>query len=240
MKRKITIMCAWMLAMNSFCAFAQQSYPPDIFIYELDSCVTYTGKAPKITDFLVAFLNQDETSEVLGSLYDAWNHYLQGEPQEPCVQFTIDEKNGYLRYTFDSKLCNDYDDLNELFYYELCYWNCADSKHKIIAENIVSLDDGMYYLGQYSGTMFHIYDNATHKLYSIDDELLGAYVEPIIDESSSETGEQMTKYDEAVAVYHLPQKGKDITVDIYRGTQQNTGICLVWDGMRFHRQDKGK
>lgn len=238
MKRKLIIACTLMLSLNCISAFAQQSYPPDIFIYELDCCVSYTGKAPKITDFLVAFLNQDETSEVLASLNIAWNHYVLGEPQEPCVQFMVDEKNGYLRYTFNSKLCNDFDDLDELFYYELCYWNCSDGKHKIIAENIVSLENDMYYSGQYSGTMFHIYDNATHKLYSADDEMLGAYVEPQIDKSNSETGKQMTKYDETIAVYHLPQQGKDITVDIYHGTTQKTGIRLVWDGMRFHQKDK--
>ena len=229
-----------MLSLGSINALAQQSYPDEAFVYQLDSVVTYTGNAPKITDFLVAFLNQDETSEVLWSLDQAWNHYLLGEPQEPCVQFMVDEKNGYLRYTYNSKWCSDCEDFDELFYYELCYWNCSDGKHKIIAENIVSLDEGMYYLGQYSGTMFHIYDNATHKLFSADDELLGSYVEPIIDETDCETGKPMTKHDETIAVYHLPQQGKDITVDIYHGTKKKTGIRLVWDGMRFHRQDKGK
>lgn len=242
MKRAFAIICTLMLSLGSISVLAQQSYPDEAFIYELDSVVTYTGNAPKITDFLVAFLNQDETSEVLGSLYNAWQHYLLGEPQEPCIQFMIDEKNGYLRYTYNSEWCSDYDDydFNELFYYEMCYWNCSDGKHKIIADNIVSLTDGMYYSGQYSGTMFYIYDNATHKLYSADDELLGSSVQPIIDETDCETGEPMTKYDETIAVYHLPQQGKDITVDLYHGTKKKTGIRLVWDGMRFHRQDKNK
>ena len=46
----------------------------------------------------------------------------------------------------------------------------------------------------------------------------------------------MTRYDETVVVYHLPQQGKDITVDIYRGSLKKTGIRLVWDGMYFKRQ----
>ena len=47
----------------------------------------------------------------------------------------------------------------------------------------------------------------------------------------------MTNYDETVVVYHLPQQGKDITVDIYRGSLKKTGIRLVWDGMYFKRQE---
>ena len=236
MKKVIVIIFTALLSLGGISAFAQQSYPDDIYIYELDSVVTYKGKAPKITDFLEALLAQDETSEVLWSLSVCWEHYLQGEPQEPCVQFTVDEKNGYIRYAFDSNLCDDYDDIDDYFYFEMCYWNCSDGKHKIIAENCVSMMGGKYYLGQYSGTMFYIYDNDTHKLYSADDDLLGAEVDPEAYKSSFKKGEEMTRYDETVVLYHLPQQGKDIIVDIYEGKAQKTGIRLVWDGMRFHRQ----
>jgi len=117
-----------------------------------------------------------------------------------------------------------------------CYWNCSDGKHKIIAENDVSMMDGKYYLGQYSGPLFYIYDNATRKIYSADDELLGVYIDAEDFKSSFEKGDEMTNYDETVVVYHLPQQGKDITVDIYRGSLKKTGIRLVWDGMYFKRQ----
>ncbi len=236
MKKVIAIIFTALLSLGSISAYGQKSYPADIFIYELDSVVTYKGKAPKITDFLEAFLAQDETSEVLWLLSQCWNHYLLGEPQDPCVQFTVDEKNGYIRYTFDSNLCGDYGDEDDYFYYEMCYWNCADGKHKIIAENVVSMSGGKYYLGQYCGTTFYIYDNATRKIYTAEDELLGAHIDLEDYKSSLEKGDEMTKYDETVVLYHLPQQGKDITVDIYKGSLKKTGIRLVWDGMRFKRQ----
>ena len=144
MKKVIAIIFTALLSLSSISAYGQKSYPKDMFIYELEPVVTYKGKAPKITNFLEAFLAQDETSEVLWNLSQCWEHYLQGEPQEPCSQFTVDEKNGYIRYTFDSSLCDDYDDVNDYFYHEMCYWNCSDGKHKIIAENDVSMMDGLF------------------------------------------------------------------------------------------------
>lgn len=236
MKKVIAIIFPALLSLSSISAYGQKSYPKDMFLYELEPVVTYKGKAPKITNFLEAFLAQDETSEVLWHLSQCWEHYLLGEPQEPCSQFTVDEKNGYIRYTFDSNLCGDYDDVDDYFYHEMCYWNCSDGKHKIIAENDVSMMDGKYYLGQYSGTLFYIYDNATRKIYTADDELLGVYIDAEDFKSSFEKGDEMTRYDETVVVYHLPQQGKDITVDIYRGSLKKTGIRLVWDGMYFKRQ----
>ena len=216
-------------------AFAQQSYPDSIFAYQLENRVTYKGNAPKISDILTAYLNVEETDEVLGSMSDAWNHYLRQEPQEPCTQFMIDEKNGYLRYTFDTRLCDDFDDLDSQTFVEMCYWNCSDGKHKLIAENCVSMMDSKYMIGQYSGISFFLYDNASHKMWTVAEEDLGAYVEGLIDESNCETGEEMTSDGQTVVVYNLPQQGKDITVEIYRGNKR-TVTRLVWDGMYFKRQ----
>lgn len=236
MMKKMTMVCALLLAMNSMSAYAQQSYPKDFFGYELECDVNYQGKAPKIGDFVNAFLSLDETSEVLGALYTAWNHYLRNEPQESCYQFSIDEKNGYLQLSFDSQGCEGFDeDVRSQYTYEMCYWNCADGKHKLIADNFVDSQDGKYLIGQYSGISFFLYDNKTRKIYPVGTEDIGAYVDASIDESNFETGEQMTMHDETVVVYRLPQQGKDINVEIYDGNRKT--VCrLVWDGMRFHRE----
>jgi len=232
----VVMLCVSMLALHGFRALAQQSYPNDIFIYQLPNQVKYQGKAPKIGDFLACITqDEDETSEINGSLSVVWNHYLRNEPQEPCQQFIVDEKNGYLRYTFDAKLCDDFEDLDAQTIVEMCYWNCADGKHKLIAENVISMMDGKYVIGQYSGTMFFLYDNATRKMWAVDDELIGAYVEPVIDEANCQTGKEMTVSGETVAVYSLPQQGKDINVVVYRGNKK-TEARIVWDGMRFKQQ----
>lgn len=234
MKRKLIIMCTLMMLLNNIGAFAQKGYPKEIYIDELEVPVTYKGKAPKLGDFVDAFLNQDETSEVMASLYLAWNHYLRHEPLEPCTQFIFDERNGYLRYTYDAKMCGADDYLDLEAYYEMCYWNCADGKHKLIAESVIDMQEGKYYCGQYSGFSFHLYDNATHKLYTADDSLLGVYIDPNDKNLKYVTGEQMTLYDETVVVYRLPQQGKDITVEIYNGNKKAV-VRLKWDGMRFKR-----
>ena len=236
---------ALLIGMLALCCQAQQSYPKDFFDYPLDTRVSFTGKAPTITDFLVSFLNQDETSEVLGSLEIAWNHYVQGEPQEPCVQFMVDEKNGYLRHTDDSQLCEDLEDEDEdeeyeeydvKSYIEMCYWNCADGKHKLLAENCITIIDGKYALTEYSGISFFIYDNDSRKLFLVSEEDIGAYIEPELDDAATDTGKALTAFDDkAIVVYWLPQQGKDINVEIVSGTKREEAR-LVWDGMRFKRQ----
>jgi hypothetical protein len=45
----------------------------------------------------------------------------------------------------------------------------------------------------------------------------------------------MTVPDETIAVYSLPQQGKDINVVVYQGNKK-TEARLVWDGMRFKQQ----
>ena len=110
MMKKLIIMCALMLSMNSVVAFAQQAYTADVFCYQLSKKVTYKGKAPKIGDFLTAILDVDETSEIIGTLNDVWERYQRNEPLPPCHQFMLDEKNGYLRFRIFSAAMSRYMD----------------------------------------------------------------------------------------------------------------------------------
>lgn len=228
-----------LIGLLALCCHAQQSYPNDFFDYSLDDPVSFTGKTPKISDFLVNFLNIEQTSEVMGDLQDAWDHYLRHEPQDSCVQFMIDEKNGYLRHTFDSRLCDFFEDPDEescYNVYEMCFWNCADGKHKLLAENCVGMINDRYVSTEYSGVSFYLYDNDSRKLFPVSEEEIGAYIEPKLDESATDTGKTLTTFDdEAIVVYWLPQQGKDINVEIVSGTKREEAR-LVWDGMRFKRQ----
>ena len=233
-KLKITI-STLILVLTGISALAQQNYPKNLFVYALENRVSYQGKAPKISDFITAFLDVEETDEMMGNVRSAWEHYLRHEPQNPCVQLMVDEKNGYLRYTFDARLCEDFEDLDALTLFEMCYWNCADGKHKLIAVNVVSMMDGKYIVGQYSGINYYLYDNATRQIWIVSAEDLNAEIEPAIDEANYETGELMTMNDETVVVCKLPQQGKDINVDIYHGNRK-TSTGLLWDGMRFKRR----
>ena len=118
----------------------------------------------------------------------------------------------------------------------MCFWNCADGKHKLLAENCVGMINDRYVSTEYSGVSFYLYDNDSRKLFPVSEEEIGAYIEPKLDESATDTGKTLTTFDdEAIVVYWLPQQGKDINVEIVSGTKREEAR-LVWDGMRFKRQ----
>ena len=226
------------MCMVALCGYAQKSYPKDV-LTPVESEITkvkFKGAAPGICDFITTLNNQEEGMFMdSGNVIDSWNHYLNNEKQEPGADIIVDKKNGYVCQSFYFSYEINGETREEKATCEMCYWNCADGKHKLIAENVISMMDGKYVIGQYSGTMFFLYDNATRKMWAVDDELIGAYVEPVIDEANCQTGKEMTVSGETVAVYSLPQQGKDINVVVYRGNKK-TEARLVWDGMRFKQQ----
>ena len=236
---------------------AQVPYPKSFFEDSYFEQMKLKGKAPGIGDFATHFFESDAMPEIWGLAYDAWKHYQKHEPQTKGTSFVYDAKNGYLRFDVNYREAYGDDIENEeVSCIEMCYWNCADRKHKLFAINCKSMTDGRYYEAQYEGLVFQIYDNATRKLYVVSAADLGAEINVGTDENYSmkdgeyfvtdrETGkpkklneEEFNKwYDERpVIVYSLPQQGKDITVLIQRGAKKQTKY-LRWDGMRFSLKD---
>jgi hypothetical protein len=98
--------------------------------------VNFKGSAPTVTDFAwAAFpsLNYEDEEETgdrpWEALKSALECYNKGLPQEKGETLTIDTKNGYIVWEYSS---DDYDHISRL---EVCYWNEADGKHKLIAFN---------------------------------------------------------------------------------------------------------
>lgn len=250
MKRAIVIICIALLAVGGISILAQKkSYPKDIFGYELENRVTFKGNSPRISDFVTTFFKGEEMIEIWGTAKDAWNHHLRNEPQEYCAQIFVDEKNGYMRFFRDWKECDE--EIDDKSTIEMCYWNCADGNHKLFAVNCFSMSHDKYYIGQFSGINFYLYDNATHKLWAVNNEDIGAAVEventgyeydgnvyhvldPKTGQTKTLTSEEMDEWLEQspVLVYRLPQQGKDIIVEIHRGTEVSE-VTLKWDGMYF-------
>ena len=182
--------------------------------------VNYKGASPTISDFvsaLVASRDNDDDEECVDEAFNAiayaWEQYHKGLPLEEGQTLTIDEKNGYVLYEYRS----EYESIEHLVKIEMCYWNEADGKHKLLAYNVACFTNGKYSAGQFDGLYFYRYNNATKKMTWCDD-LKG--LEAVYD------------YDVCHS-FALPRKGKDITVTFWYENGKKTEKALKWDGHRF-------
>lgn len=177
--------------------------------------VNYQGAKPTIKDFAKAYITsllnpEDEEPEGDGlymyeSIQKAMECQEKGQPLEKNKTLTIDLKNGFLMY--EQK--DDY----YVYRIEMCYWNEADGKYKLFADNRWSFEDGKAILGQYDGLSFYRYDNASKKMARCNTP--GFDVE-YLDKS-----------------YALPRTGKDITVTQWDKNGKKTEKTLKWNGHGF-------
>ena len=211
---------AWLYCMS---ISAQVAYPDDMFSEEMAAQVEFKGAQPTISDFVNAFFNSDDAwPEIWGDCFDAWKNYKANKPQEKGSKVLIDTKNGYFRFTQNLKEVygEDWSDDDE-YDIEMCYWNCIDKKHKLFAVSLRGKEHDKWTEGQYDGIVFHIYVNATHKMYQVPTEDMGIDVS-----HNNSNGIFPTN------VFFLPQKGKDIRVETYIGENMKEHL-FKWDGMRF-------
>ena len=206
--RKITyaLMLLIALAWSGETAAQKFNYPdyPD----EDKITVKYQGSHPTITDFATAYLEYDrEDSDFYRIIYEAWERYLHDEPLGDNVSIDVDVKNGYMRYE------NIYPEEKDTIVYEMCYWNCADGKQKLVCANAIWMMEEGY--GSTVGTTFLVYDNAKKTMRFILPEDIGAL------------------YDgDGLSVFFLPRKGKDIRVSA-AGSGERWNEVLEWDGFQF-------
>lgn len=180
-----------------------------------------TFKVPDIVDFVTVFLSETE-DELRGSIAPEWQKYLKNEKLSKGVTITVDKKNGYVRYEMDEDVANPKNKTGYKSYVEYCYWNCADGTHKLFAENCGITQNGKAVFTEFSGLYIYAYDNATQKLFMIDQDLLG-----INDEMHGEV------------TFALPRVGKDIEESIING-EKTTQKKLVWNGKGFNlKENKG-
>ena len=148
---------AFLLACCSLTLFAQDGFK-----------VNYKGAKPTISDFIEAFVaeqsasleEEGENDESFNAFRQAWYLHRDGKPQDPGETFTVDQKNGYILYQIKRD--------KDLLKWEMCYWNEADGKHKLIAYNVWCFSDGKPSLGQFDGLSFLRYDNATKTMRFCD------------------------------------------------------------------------
>ena len=248
-----------LLLLSSIVDNAQQrTYPEDMLNYEYPYFITvkYKGASPTIVDLVTSLLNTEGAMLMdSGDFIDAWDHYLRHEPQEPGSQIIVDEKNGYvyMESTFQDE--SEGETREAKGFYEMCYWNCADGKHKLFAMTCNSMKNGRYVEGQTTGLSTQLYENARHIMWDVNESLIGLEVDPGTDENyesdgkgnhyvrDRETGEPLTLNEEEfyrwldekpVVFYRLPREGKDIIAEIHYATRIDT-VRLEWDGMKFKK-----
>lgn len=199
MKKGIFIICALAL----FCSLNAKAQDPFKNLTENTSVATY--KVPDIVDFVTGFLS-DPQDEHIGYLNGVWKKHLTNEALEKDEKVIVDSKNGYV--CFESGP----DEQGFKSVTEMCYWNCSDGLHKLFAENNAVSQNGKPIYTEFSGLYIYAYDNATQKLYLIDQDLLG-----------------LTEEVRGEAFFSLPRQGKDIKVSFGDGSQKT----LVWNGKGF-------
>lgn len=178
--------------------------------------VNYSGSRPNINDFVSAILSQEDIGESLGNMADNWELMQQNYPLREGVTFLTDLPNGYVR--FDSRYEDA--DMREHSYVEICYWNCSDGKHKLVAVNIGCEQHGKPVMTENTGIMFYKYDNSTRTLTYESAYDLGASIQV-----------------SPVVTYSLPRKGKDIKAVIH-APNRPTNILMKWNGTKFNQEQR--
>ncbi|MBR4266863.1 MAG: hypothetical protein IKQ46_12490 [Bacteroidales bacterium] len=207
-----TNLCLIALMLISMSISAQNTYPEEKRNAEYAITVTYNGQKPGINDFINAILDEPE-DEYNGALAETWENYKTNKPLGD-YKVTVDAKNGYV--SFEQKSDDGY-----VAKTEFCYWNCSDTKHKVVAQSLQLYQNGKIVETEFTGVNFFIYNNAAKKLYysttsdmNIDLEIDGNVY--------------------GIA-YNLPRVGKDITANVYSKNGKKD-VVIKWNGLRFDKQ----
>ena len=257
MKTIRTILCSAMLVLVGICAFAQTNpYPEENDEYAYAEIVKYQGQKPIINDFINTYFGEESEDELNGYLSDLWHRYLKNETLDKNEKVTLDAKNGFA--SFERVYPPDEDDPEgSKMLVEMCYWNSSDGNHKVFAESVQIFHGNVAIETEFSGINFGIYNNATHKITYVNQEVMGVYVKTGMenlgvivdkgeyflvnhdtDERKRITEEQFNKWwDEyPIVTYSLPRVGKDITAVINNRPEGKKEVIVKWNGLRFDVQ----
>ena len=167
------------------------------------------GSNPTITDFATAYLNNVKEHEFFGKVYSEWQRHLQKKRLSNNVCIIVDTRNGYMQYEIIQP------EEKDTIVMEMCFWNCADGKHKLVCANTYWILENDYGWNEYIGPHFYVYDNKTKLMREIYPEDIGAL------------------YDgDGLSVFFLPRKGKNIKVSA-AGSGERWDEVLEWDGFQF-------
>ncbi len=176
--------------------------------------VKFKGKAPSISDFVTALVNQEEAGELLGYIGREWENYQQGKPTQG--KFTLKSSYGFVRY--EETMENAGKDVTSIT--EFCYWNCRDGRHKVVALATNVYEDGVPAAWQFSGLTLYMYDRKTQRMEAVYNNDLG--IEDLGVNS--------------IIIYSLPDIGKNIIATANDPEKGECKFVYVWNGRRFNLQ----
>ena len=227
MKIPRIITCTWVLLMTMMFAPNLSAQTFEYPEYQGDEYepfpVNIQGKQPTITDFANTFLNLKKEEKFFNNVYKDWNNYLKKKPLSKNVSIILDVKNGYMKYNIINPVgIFNPEDINpeninpeDTIFMEMCFWNCADGKHKLVAANTVWVMDNDYGWDDFIGVYFYLYDDKKRTMRMILPEDIGALFDG-----------------DGLSVFFLPRKGKNIHVSAAGGGDRWDEI-LIWDGYKF-------
>ena len=251
------ILCISVLSLAAFGALAQTNpYPEENDEYVYAEIVKYQGQKPIINDFINAYFGEESEDELNGYLSDLWHRFLKNEPLDKNEKVTLDTKNGFA--SFEKVYPPDEDDPDgSKILVEMCYWNSSDGNHKIFAESVQMFQGNRAIETEFSGISFGIYNNNTHKMTYVNQEVMGIDVKTgmqnlgvreekgeyfLVNYETEErkpiTEEQYNKwwYEYPIVTYSLPRVGKDITAVINNRPEGKKEVIVKWNGLRFDVQ----
>lgn len=171
--------------------------------------VSFQGSRPTISDFVTAILSQSSDRVFCERAYGDWKRYQQKRPLSRNSSISVDTRNGYMQYQYVGE------EENDTTVMEMCFWNCADGKRKLVCANANCRMNGEYGRYDHTGTYFYVYDNKTRIMRTVWPEDIGALYEG-----------------DGINVFFLPRRGKDIRVQA-SGCGDQWNEVLEWDGYKF-------
>ena len=203
----LAMLTIFMMLMLTPSASAQSFQYPEYEGME-EIAVSHQDAQPNIIDYATAFLSRfaDKTT-FYGKAYADWQKYLAAPDTD--TTFCVDTKNAYMHYELVRPEPDD------TIVIEMCYWNCADRKRRLVCANSYMRFEGDYGYDDYIGTYFYVYDNATGIMRDVWPEDIGAL------------------YDgDGLSVFFLPRKGTTIKVSAAAGGERWNEV-LKWNGYTF-------
>lgn len=201
--------------------------------------VNFSGEQPTILDFAHALLSIEDMGEGYYNFREAIEAYDKGKKPE-FGELTIDKQNGYINYTIDWSKNDPGSD--EASTNEICYWNCKDGRHKIIASNIKGKQGNRYYDTEVTGVNYLCYDSETKTMEWNSADQLGALILPEDlcwppqDNENSNLGNDYFRY---MPIHTLPRVGKNIKVEVADPSipASKRRTCeLIWNGNGFDKK----
>ena len=210
-RRQVAIKSFVLMAVLMMCvsSLSAQSFEyPEVSDGERIVVKSQRGR-PTISDFVTAYLSQRKDSTFFDKVYSEWQRYRQKLPLSENVSLIVDTRNGYMHYEIVRP------EEKDTMVMEMCFWNCADGKRKLVCANTYWKMDGDYGWNTFIGASFYVYDNQKRFMRTVLSEDIGAL------------------YDgDGLSVFFLPRQGKDIRVSA-SGSGELWDEVLVWDGYRF-------